>query len=186
MVTGVVPFTCADAMSEAENVAMSVKSCCCTDGMSAVFNTSRMLSDVFQSTHPVRGGTCYPSRDRRNRWISIHPPREGWDGNGHRLPDVGVISIHPPREGWDEKILHPVDAHEISIHPPREGWDTGALAPRGSADISIHPPREGWDLDGTPLAEFQAVISIHPPREGWDCVRSGARVQREYFNPPTP
>ena len=34
---------------------------------------------IFQSTHPVRGGTkC---------WVCKQ--------------DVGVISIHPPREGWD-------------------------------------------------------------------------------------
>ena len=33
----------------------------------------------FQSTHPVRGGTAYMQRPERERKISIHPPREGWD-----------------------------------------------------------------------------------------------------------
>ena len=33
--------------------------------------------------------------------ISIHPPREGWDGGEVWAKAVGYISIHPPREGWD-------------------------------------------------------------------------------------
>mgnify|MGYP003219409830 CR=1 FL=1 len=36
--------------------------------------------------------------------ISIHPPREGWDGELVRtLTPAKGISIHPPREGWDWK-----------------------------------------------------------------------------------
>ena len=34
---------------------------------------------VFQSTHPVRGGTLPAAMDRDDFIISIHPPREGWD-----------------------------------------------------------------------------------------------------------
>ena len=34
---------------------------------------------VFQSTHPVRGGTKYDVGDILWVRISIHPPREGWD-----------------------------------------------------------------------------------------------------------
>ena len=34
---------------------------------------------VFQSTHPVRGGTFYSLLLAVLYDISIHPPREGWD-----------------------------------------------------------------------------------------------------------
>ena len=34
---------------------------------------------IFQSTHPVRGGTSMSALQRRLMGISIHPPREGWD-----------------------------------------------------------------------------------------------------------
>ena len=38
-------------------------------------------------------------------FISIHPPRVGWDGGGmggfnYEIP----ISIHPPRVGWDNLL----------------------------------------------------------------------------------
>ena len=34
---------------------------------------------LFQSTHPVRGGTSNYRGDILMELISIHPPREGWD-----------------------------------------------------------------------------------------------------------
>ena len=34
---------------------------------------------IFQSTHPVRGGTAAVHLSRGRSGISIHPPREGWD-----------------------------------------------------------------------------------------------------------
>ena len=34
----------------------------------------------FQSTHPVRGGTKLTGTVIPALIISIHPPREGWDG----------------------------------------------------------------------------------------------------------
>ena len=41
---------------------------------------SRFISMVvFQSTHPVRGGTNLASAEAASSEISIHPPREGWD-----------------------------------------------------------------------------------------------------------
>ena len=56
---------------------------------------------IFQSTHPVRGGTAAAADDNAILKISIHPPREGWDA-GWQTDDVWQgISIHPPREGWD-------------------------------------------------------------------------------------
>ena len=35
----------------------------------------------FQSTHPVWGGTCWRPAGRRRFTISIHPPRVGWDSH---------------------------------------------------------------------------------------------------------
>ena len=35
--------------------------------------------ELFQSTHPVRGGTKGDLITIVGRIISIHPPREGWD-----------------------------------------------------------------------------------------------------------
>ena len=40
----------------------------------------------------------------KEAWISIHPPREGWDPDSVIDGFQQGISIHPPREGWDERI----------------------------------------------------------------------------------
>ena len=39
---------------------------------------------TFQSTHPVGGGTPFQDRFIRIRYISIHPPRGGWDFHIHQ------------------------------------------------------------------------------------------------------
>ena len=78
--------------------------------------------------------------------ISIHPPREGWDGDyGYKAAVKAGISIHPPREGWDTLPGSFYHSMIISIHPPREGWDTNAILsilaiPRFQ---STHPVRGG-------------------------------------------
>ena len=41
-----------------------------------------LLKFIFQSTHPVRGGTIDRKNPIPDKQISIHPPREGWDRNG--------------------------------------------------------------------------------------------------------
>ena len=126
---------------------------------------------IFQSTHPVRGGTADAIGGFDILPISIHPPREGWDrSRASRSLRSFSISIHPPREGWDATVAETAAAIEISIHPPREGWD-GLFAFQGSFPArpfqSTHPVRGGT------FAQRRAVIkpniSIHPPREGWDC-----------------
>ena len=40
---------------------------------------------LFQSTHPVRGGTTEGDISAFRQGISIHPPREGWDYRGGYL-----------------------------------------------------------------------------------------------------
>ena len=63
------------------------------------------MENIFQSTHPVRGGTGLGCRPAKPFAISIHPPREGWD-EFHDAEWVRFyISIHPPREGWDASRL---------------------------------------------------------------------------------
>ena len=165
----------------------------------------------FQSTHPVRGGTCVPLhrsvfRDyfnpptpcgvgRDDSPSDIHtasyfnPPTPCGVGRQGELDAqfVGYISIHPPRAGWDFSVLClSVLCHCISIHPPRAGWDVKFfIHDYPSFLISIHPPRAGWDFSRLKSTK-NGPISIHPPRAGWD--GSGRLVQstRYYFNPPTP
>ena len=56
---------------------------------------------IFQSTHPVRGGTANIKAQHAADVISIHPPRAGWDATPRRMAIHLTISIHPPRAGWD-------------------------------------------------------------------------------------
>ena len=143
-------------------------------------------------------------------FISIHPPREGWDvtspGGGTlayafqsthpvrggtrrygRMEKIVRISIHPPREGWD--LLDLVEDRRslcISIHPPREGWDSSSSVSsvHGPRFQSTHPVRGGTNLASAEAASSE--ISIHPPREGWDSqVEKGLACLTD-FNPPTP
>ncbi len=84
-----------------------------------------LLSDVFQSTLPVRGVTSTEQVVGGYAVISIHTPREGSDGF---LICTTIkqdsISIHTPREGSDRpKIPAAVIDAVISIHTPREGSD---------------------------------------------------------------
>ena len=56
---------------------------------------------IFQSTHPVRGGTISMEGSSHRNKISIHPPREGWDGIlQSALPKQSRFqSTHPVRGG---------------------------------------------------------------------------------------
>ena len=56
------------------------------EGWDAGVLKSKSGLNVFQSTHPVRGGTEPGAALPGERIISIHPPREGWDGNGNIPP----------------------------------------------------------------------------------------------------
>ena len=56
---------------------------------------------IFQSTHPVRGGTLEAIKGDLVKAISIHPPREGWDEAFWAALAVaaGFQSTHPVRGG---------------------------------------------------------------------------------------
>ena len=123
----------------------------------------------FQSTHPVWGGTRAAQDYGRRYYISIHPPRVGWDRCAIAESITEDISIHPPRVGWDlqlERNYAGISSFQ-STHPVWGGTflRTGCLA---CPVISIHPPRVGWDQNGMPSPVRSLAISIHPPRVGWD------------------
>ena len=70
-------------------------------GVGPTSRSSPTSFTIFQSTHPVWGGT----RPGPSCWgwsrISIHPPRVGWDLTAWVTGMSLEISIHPPRVGWD-------------------------------------------------------------------------------------
>ena len=121
-----------------------------------------MLS-IFQSTHPLRGGTRSDPAGELLLFISIHPPLAGWD--------------------LDRQIRYCIE--NISIHPPLAGWDGIYAGVQSGVFISIHPPLAGWD-DFRYYYNLRYTISIHPPLAGWD--RKVDIYNREVgdFNPPTP
>ena len=49
------------------------------EGWDLALLTTMLIKRLFQSTHPVRGGTRQDRGAGGQRGISIHPPREGWD-----------------------------------------------------------------------------------------------------------
>ena len=141
---------------------------------------------LFQSTHPVRGGTTALWQATEGQTFqSTHPVR-----GGTALPEVHrfiiSISIHPPREGWDKYLLQKAMSVFISIHPPREGWDINFLLIQGSVSQfqSTHPVRGGTFR--LPSDKKIMQISIHPPREGWDRGSTFLTPCPLNFNPPTP
>ena len=142
----------------------------------------------FNPPAPRGAGRYRDDTDSARTHISIHPPREGRDGNKHKCRWTELqISIHPPREGRDVDAFDPCPQLIISIHPPREGRDYRRIfdtPPR--KDISIHPPREGRDVLTCPEKLPSRWISIHPPREGRDPWRSRNRATSPDFNPPAP
>ena len=123
---------------------------------------SALLWPIFQSTHPVRGGTVLFDEVRENPGISIHPPRAGWDSPEPVQASPRPISIHPPRAGWDIRPIGSSAAFHISIHPPRAGWDPVKRSKPLSRGIfqSTHPVRGGTLLLWTSLVR---LVDFNPP-----------------------
>ena len=99
------------------------------------------ISQIFQSTLPVWGGTM---AGYRAVFICKHfnPPSPCGEGPG-RGPETarpGQISIHPPRVGRDlmRSIKRPSSTF-ISIHPPRVGRD-GSLGRAPGTGPDFNPP----------------------------------------------
>ena len=149
------------------------------------------ISNLFQSTHPVWGGTL--ADYLFNHWtpISIHPPRVGWDATV--LTEIGYIkafqSTHPVWGGT--QFVEKLAGLNADFNPPTPcgvglaltsnsckgdtfqstrpvvGWDLAVFVLVYFIVISIHPPRVGWDFHRMVLIPA-VMISIHPPRVGWD------------------
>ena len=120
------------------------------------------ISCQFQSTHPVWGGTVVDDVAFADPNISIHPPRVGWDGHGHK-PVVLVGDFNPPTPcgvgpRFRHKTLLPLRFQ--STHPV---WGGTLLSTLGGffMSISIHPPRVGWDLSS--LMRYSTLTNFNPP-----------------------
>ena len=102
---------------------------------------------LFQSTHPVGGGTIRNGLQDSPIAISIHPPRGGWDVSNAsmRMP---ILYFNPPTPWGVGQMFSAYDSQVAgfqSTHPVGGGTyedipDTYVLI------ISIHPPRGGWDM----------------------------------------
>ena len=166
-------------------------------------------SVVFQSTHPMRGGTLF-------RWLEagagghFNPPTPC--GVGLYYPQSvwywSVISIHPPHAGWDFRLslFRAREGPFQSTHPMRGGTCVDQRAPAPLGFQSTHPMRGGTRYGGySPICQqFQSThpmrggtrthvarsqvttISIHPPHAGWDQSRTVPYNHIRNFNPPTP
>ncbi len=123
---------------------------------------------LFQSTHPVRGGTRPRTCSCGCSCISIHPPRAGWDAAQLRQPTEPNNS-NPPTPcgvGPSKSVVKSRKRRFQSTHPVRGGTQPIRVY-RASRFISIHPPRAGWDP--APFFSQAANLSFqstHPVRGG--------------------
>ena len=126
---------------------------------------------------------------RALNYISIHPPRMGWDRVvGGQSKGQYQISIHPPRMGWDPPVF-PDNPHILrfqSTHPAwggtRKLWD---CPQRISSDFNPPTPH-GVGLFLFP--PFFAPPNFNPPTPhgvGHDG-RGIGEALFYHFNPPTP
>ena len=100
---------------------------------------------LFQSTHPVGGGTRKrPGSSARSIFQSTHPVGGGTRPSRTSITMSSFQSTHPVG-GGTELAAAVAAAKAISIHPPRGGWDDHGWLWHRDPNISIHPPRGGWD-----------------------------------------
>ena len=133
--------------------------------------------DGFQSTRPMRGGTCILQSLRRPRQY-FNPPAPCGAGPGWFTGTVSGlgISIHPPHAGRDCGGTHRRQpGHDFNPPAPCGAGRFRKVAQRGHKAISIHPPRAGRDVSPQMLPSRSSMISIHPPRAGRDQQRQGTR-----------
>ena len=148
--------------------------------------TIRPSGILFQSTHPVWGGTRPRSAGCSTPEISIHPPRVGWDQAVIRQPLQLLISIHPPRVGWDSRYVRR-KRRTKHFNPPTPcgvGRPSGLSFQERVRFQSTHPVWGG--TLSAPTLGADVPISIHPPRVGWDPRPWPKPRSPGHFNPPTP
>ena len=141
---------------------------------------------IFQSTHPVRGGTrsCCPCPVPAGYF---NPPTPCGVGHHHVFAVFCLTefqSTHPVR-GGTFSIGALKNFRKISIHPPRAGWDQSQRANKKERVISIHPPRAGWDT--VSVLGYRCQIDFNPPTPcGVGPWPRRCQACIAYFNPPTP
>ena len=141
----------------------------------------------FQSTHPLRGGTCTSSQAQiKGLSISIHPPLAGWDVLKVRVSAEQDISIHPPLAGWDAQLFPAFDFRPEfqSTHPLRGG--TQLLIVIALEVNNFNPPTPcGVGLSGYGLRFFLGYFNPPTPC-GVGLLIFIVEIVAVYFNPPTP
>ena len=124
---------------------------------------------LFQSTHPVWGGTPEVMGPKKRRLFqSTHPV---WGGTS---PGIGRCkskqNFNPPTPCGVGRMHTAILLFHVHFNPPTP-CGVGHYPndkDSGPCHISIHPPRVGWDYTLTTINIRVGVISIHPPRVGWD------------------
>ncbi len=102
------------------------------------------------------------------RYISIHPPRAGWDAIVGYFNDPGG-NFNPPTPCGVGRMIkeYYYDSRVFqSTHPVRGGTSTTDPDCGLFVFQSTHPVRGGTGCDQR--HGIHADISIHPPRAGWD------------------
>ena len=142
---------------------------------------------LFQSTHPVWGGTFAAEKPVADCRISIHPPRVGWDATGKTwsISRKRFQSTHPVWGGT--LLLLAVLVARLYFNPPTPcGVGHTIYLPFDEiAEFQSTHPVWGGTMIGL-QTRFALMISIHPPRVGWDNDWIANSFCFDDFNPPTP
>ena len=166
------------------------------------------ISNLFQSTFPLRGTTGAHDGLCVEPVISIHVPLAGNDKWQPAEIWLLQISVHVPLAGNDVGAVVQVvadalfqstfplrgttvaqisndSADGISIHVPLAGNDCADPAHVVGEEISIHVPLAGNDSCQISL-RFLCSISIHVPLAGNDACPGISTRRTRYFNPRSP
>ena len=163
---------------------------------------------IFQSTHPVWGGTGGITIMAQIQEISIHPPRVGWDpvqrspplitsyfnpptpcgvGPSHLMPFSSRRRFQSTHPVWGGTSPFPSKFFSLKFQSTHPVWGGTRQLRVGHpmGDISIHPPRVGWDL----ISSFQPIPqgpfqSTHPVWGGTGNRRRDAEIRHISIHPP--
>ena len=108
---------------------------------------------LFQSTRPVRGGTPAAATEAEHKQISIHPPRAGRDKTA-KNDENKKSYFNPPAPcgaGLRAKLIY-VSCMIFQSTRPVRGGTAEYLADSFNLSISIHPPRAGRDSNNSQIS----------------------------------